>query len=348
MRLSISILAVLLLLAGAGSTVFGLSFASGERGLVLTLCGAIGLTGGCIVLAIALAVRRLEAVLLKPAAQAGFTAAPEAAETWSAPQASAAPPEFLRRAATEKTGKQPTLKPDRLSTGGDPLVMSMLEETAPHSLPPPLAAAPTAAKKPAAEATLSLQAAPALPPVTSAAPAAPVPPSTVAPDADFADSPRFPNFNAFDPAEEVEWTAFPAKPAPLVKPAPPAKPAPLVKPAELAKAAEPAKPEQHAKPAEPAEPAAPANSAAPAPLAAAAAAPPSAAPPAPAFEPPPHAPTPAEVGRYNAGGATYVMFSDGSIEAETDTGAYRFASMAELRDFIEHRGLPAGQPGQPA
>ena len=343
MRLSISILAVLLLLAGAGSTVFGLSFASGERGLVLTLCGAIGLTAGCIVLAIALAVQRLEAVLLKPAVQAAFAATSAAAETWNAPHASAPPPEFLRRAATEKAGKQPTLKPDRLSVGGDPLVMSMLEEIAPHSLPPPLAAPPTAAKKPAAEATLSPHAAPALPPVTSAAPAVPVPPSTVAADADFADSPRFPNFNAFDPAEDVEWTAFPAKPPLLVKPAPPAKPAELVKPAELAKAAEPAKPEQHAKPAEPVASAAPANSAAPAPLAAAAA-----APPAPAFEPPSHAPTPAEVGRYNAGGATYVMFSDGSIEAETDTGAYRFASMSELRDFIEHRGSPAGLPGQQA
>jgi hypothetical protein len=72
-------------------------------------------------------------------------------------------------------------------------------------------------------------------------------------------------------------------------------------------------------------------------------APPAPPPPKPAaFEPPPHVPAPTEVGRYNAGGATYVMFSDGSIEAETETGAYRFASMAELRDHIEQRGLPPG------
>jgi hypothetical protein len=40
------------------------------------------------------------------------------------------------------------------------------------------------------------------------------------------------------------------------------------------------------------------------------------------------------VGRYSAGGAHYSIFSDGSIEAETDQGAFRFASMSEFKAFV--------------
>jgi hypothetical protein len=40
------------------------------------------------------------------------------------------------------------------------------------------------------------------------------------------------------------------------------------------------------------------------------------------------------VGRYSAGGANYSIFSDGSIEAETDQGAFRFASMNEFKAFV--------------
>lgn len=46
----------------------------------------------------------------------------------------------------------------------------------------------------------------------------------------------------------------------------------------------------------------------------------------------------AVVGRYSAGGVSYVMFADGSIAAETSTGTYRFPSIAELKAFIEERG----------
>jgi hypothetical protein len=46
---------------------------------------------------------------------------------------------------------------------------------------------------------------------------------------------------------------------------------------------------------------------------------------------------PTMVGRYSAGGANYVIFSDGSIEAETDQGAFRFASMREFKAFVETR-----------
>ena len=60
----------------------------------------------------------------------------------------------------------------------------------------------------------------------------------------------------------------------------------------------------------------------------------------------PEAPRPAEpvlaeaptvVGRYEANGASYVLFSDGTIEVETDGGTHRFASMAALKDHIERQ-----------
>ena len=48
---------------------------------------------------------------------------------------------------------------------------------------------------------------------------------------------------------------------------------------------------------------------------------------------------PSLVGRYSAGGATYKIFSDGSIEAETDRGAFKFASMSEFKAHLaEKRG----------
>lgn len=44
---------------------------------------------------------------------------------------------------------------------------------------------------------------------------------------------------------------------------------------------------------------------------------------------------PAVVGTYMSGGNQYVMYADGSIEAETPTGRYRFKSLEELKEFIE-------------
>jgi hypothetical protein len=45
-------------------------------------------------------------------------------------------------------------------------------------------------------------------------------------------------------------------------------------------------------------------------------------------------PAPTLVGRYTAGGASYMIFSDGTIEAETSQGAYRFASMGDFKAFL--------------
>ena len=44
---------------------------------------------------------------------------------------------------------------------------------------------------------------------------------------------------------------------------------------------------------------------------------------------------PSVVGRYEAAGTSYAMYSDGSVEAENEHGIFRFGSMAELRAFIE-------------
>lgn len=47
---------------------------------------------------------------------------------------------------------------------------------------------------------------------------------------------------------------------------------------------------------------------------------------------------PAVVGTYNSGGNFYIMYSDGSIEAETPAGKFRFTSLDELKDFIAAGG----------
>jgi hypothetical protein len=50
------------------------------------------------------------------------------------------------------------------------------------------------------------------------------------------------------------------------------------------------------------------------------------------------------VGRYSAGGASYKIFSDGSIEADTDQGAFRFASMTDFKAFIASKRPSTEQP----
>jgi hypothetical protein len=60
--------------------------------------------------------------------------------------------------------------------------------------------------------------------------------------------------------------------------------------------------------------------------------------PQPAAEEPPGSAPPAEpavIGRYTSGSTTYVMFADGSIEAETPNGVLHFASLADLKVYVE-------------
>ena len=58
-------------------------------------------------------------------------------------------------------------------------------------------------------------------------------------------------------------------------------------------------------------------------------------------EPPPSV-EPTVIGTYSSGGNSYVMFSDGSIQADTPSGAYRFNSLDELKDFIAAGGEGGG------
>jgi hypothetical protein len=44
---------------------------------------------------------------------------------------------------------------------------------------------------------------------------------------------------------------------------------------------------------------------------------------------------PAEIGRYEADGTSYIMYADGSIDIQSEAGVYRFSSMAELKAYIE-------------
>ncbi|MGA3302799.1 MAG: hypothetical protein ABSC72_05865 [Methylovirgula sp.] len=49
---------------------------------------------------------------------------------------------------------------------------------------------------------------------------------------------------------------------------------------------------------------------------------------------------PAVIGHYEAEGTSYTMFSDGSIEAQSERGVARFNSMAELKAFFETQETP--------
>jgi hypothetical protein len=62
-------------------------------------------------------------------------------------------------------------------------------------------------------------------------------------------------------------------------------------------------------------------------------------------------PVPTVVGTYSAGGNLYVMFSDGSIEAETSRGTFRFSSLDELKAYVaasEQGNSPEEQEQQEA
>ena len=76
------------------------------------------------------------------------------------------------------------------------------------------------------------------------------------------------------------------------------------------------------------------------------------APPLDEQEPEPMPAPPAErtlAATYASGENTYFMYSDGTIEAETPIGRFRFGSMDELRVFVEtgQGGIPLSPPAPP-
>ncbi|MBF9232028.1 hypothetical protein [Microvirga alba] len=68
--------------------------------------------------------------------------------------------------------------------------------------------------------------------------------------------------------------------------------------------------------------------------------------PEPVEPTPPLAPrsTAAVIGTYNSGDNKYVMFADGSIEAETPQGMFTFTSLDELKEFIASGGESNQKP----
>jgi hypothetical protein len=59
---------------------------------------------------------------------------------------------------------------------------------------------------------------------------------------------------------------------------------------------------------------------------------------------------PSLVGRYASGGASYMIFADGSVEAETAEGAFKFRSLEEFKHWLADRGAEgvAAKPESPA
>jgi hypothetical protein len=57
----------------------------------------------------------------------------------------------------------------------------------------------------------------------------------------------------------------------------------------------------------------------------------------------PRAP-PALIGSYSSAGANYKIFDDGSIEAETDEGTFKFASMTDFKRHLVERGKARTEP----
>ena len=48
-------------------------------------------------------------------------------------------------------------------------------------------------------------------------------------------------------------------------------------------------------------------------------------------------PPPSLIGRYSSGGANYMIFADGSIEAETGEGTFKFTSMGDFKRYLADR-----------
>ena len=124
--------------------------------------------------------------------------------------------------------------------------------------------------------------------------------------------------------------AAPAPPPPVKKAAAAPPPPPEPKSPPLAEAKAPPQPVQEsiAEP-KPAKPSSSAPLPPPAPLRVGREEAPSQTPP-----PPPQGEEPHEIERYQAGGLTYVMYSDGSVELRSEAGAQRFSSLEELRAVL--------------
>ena len=144
------------------------------------------------------------------------------------------------------------------------------------------------------------------------------------------------------PSAQTESTPTQPTPAPQIvqKAAPPPPPEPKAAPAPTPEPSALQEPHDHAP-----EPRLEAGWAAPAPTTLGPPAPPfgvrrqEASAPVPITRSRPQAATPTveeprEIERYQSGGLTYVMFSDGSVELRSEAGAQRYSSIEELRAVL--------------
>jgi hypothetical protein len=280
--------------------VNGYSYVQLERGWSLLLSGTMVFCTGLVLVAVGLVLKELEAISSSVAKTALFLAKGKLAAPLE--QQNGAPPAMLPPAPAF----EPFSPPEETVLAPAP---------APATMPaPPVDTLPKAAE-PKPVGALSWMVKQGRP---SASPPAP-PAAPVAAEPEPAPDEEKPKRRLDDWLDEALAFGEPRVPDTL-PPAPAPQPEPIPVAAEPEKTPEP-EPEAPLAP----EPAAPAASlpAAPAPSVLAASA---------ASEPAAHSEV---IGRYEAHGAHYTMYADGSIDAETAHGLYRFASMEELKRFIE-------------
>ncbi|WP_395665785.1 hypothetical protein [Methylocella sp.] len=325
---------LLLSACGGYAMSFGWGIVAVERGWASMISGAVLLSGGVVVMALALVMRgvaRLRAALLAQARPSAPAAAPQPAPAQDeAPEALAfqppaedeAPPhaliEDVRRVVAQSIKGRP-LRPAEdetpaAATGADAAAPSRLEAevTRENAAPAEYAWPRDAGRFEAAVRPEPRPAGPVSPPPPSPGPSWSAPPSPAPP----ASGPS--TGDAFRwPAPESAGGAAQAQPAearpperrPAAPPRAPAREFHLPRAVGLEGVAPGLAPRQ--------------------PGAAVAAA------PAAALASPEAAGDPMILGRHESEGTSYVMYADGSIEATSGRGVFRFGSMAELKAFME-------------
>ncbi len=324
------VIAVGLLMSLAGGTLlnYGYAIVQVERGWSSVIAGSVFLTGGLVTMGLGLVLRAVADVRRGLVDAAAVARTVVGADSTSPTTAAVAPPPLPQ-----------AMEPSFASRDGDPYAPPAAGDALPHE-PVPTEREPAEADRgPSRAATVSAghdghHAAdiPATPPRSEEPPPGDTLPPPTAPasrdaiaeppamddwldrafsDMDRLSPPHTPAQSAF--AREVEAFGNLGVPAPRRE-----APASTEPPHAATIHAEPAHAEPvHAEPvhAEPVQ-----------------TEPPHAAPP-PSPAPPPHdSPV---IGRYESDDTSYVMYADGSIEAQSPAGVYRFSSMAELKAFIE-------------
>ena len=323
MNIALFALAAVMIVGGIVSVIQGFPFVRLESGLAMTIAGATTASAGAVVLGLAVVARRLRGLERTLTTTAAPQPLPEAAPL----DAEAAAPARQRPSLAATAASLGGFAGAGLGTaaatraGREPTFFDPAPPPAPESAS---TEAPTSAEAPPAEPLL-----PNLLPEGGAP--APEPAGRTEPvffaaegypaeaemlfEAHEPKAPDAPHTPEFSSAETADGTVPAHEPSPT---------APAEAPVETPPAPEPV-----------AVPPAPAETAECTELPAAS---------EPVSEPPPvgEAPfveaEPVVVGTYASGGNTYVMYANGVIEAETPRGRYTFASLDELKAFVEAGG----------